>query len=216
MYYVKKILVDIVDHAYAGHPNLDRYRRFYVEVVTDKEYKSKNGDYHAKDRHLRIFDQGRSPENIVKTAIHELAHHIDTVNRGHSDHSRVFYQEYIRLLTSAIDMGIFSLEDFLETERDSQDGNKVRRMLRGYKPKASTYKADEVLIAVTDGYDQKDRLKKAGYSWNPSSKAWQKEVGLPQVKEEAAVLNDMGLQYRIDDARQLHLGRRMGDKKNQG
>ena len=215
MYYVKKILEDIVDTAYRGHPKLSRYKRFYVEV-SDKSLKSKNGDYNGATHRIRIFNPDRDPVNIVKTTIHELAHHIDTVNRGTSGHGQPFYDAYVRLLKAAIDMGIFSLDDFLATARDSQDGNKIRAMIRGYQPKENTYKADMVRITVANGYEFRESLKGFRFGWNPSSKVWQKEVALQDVKSETARLNDLGVEYRIEDARQMRLGKDSGTTADTG
>ena len=81
MFKVKQILSDLIDQTYEGNEKLDAYKRFYVELINE-ERKSFHGDYHIKTHRIRIFNLYRDEAAIVATTIHEVAHHIDAVNRG--------------------------------------------------------------------------------------------------------------------------------------
>ena len=213
MFYIKQVLEDIVDTAYAGHPKLPYYKRFYVEI-SPKTLKSKHGDYNCQTRHIRIFNPDRDQDNIIVTTIHELAHHIDNVNRGTSDHSPAFYIEYGRLAKAALDMGIFNLHAFLSATRDARDANKIKKILEGYRPKDNGYKADTVRFIIQNGYDIRDKLKEMGYRWNPSSKVWQKEMDTHNVLAEEQALEQLNAFYTMEDARRMVIGTR--SRKEQG
>lgn len=73
----KGALIDIVRYAYRGSPKLKEYCTFDYEL-SDKQYKSKNGDYTHAVRKIRVFaSKSADLQNLIKTSIHELAHHID-------------------------------------------------------------------------------------------------------------------------------------------
>ena len=205
MYYIKKVLEDIVNYTYPYSTKLPRYRKFYVEV-SDKTLSSKNGDYNESTHRIRIFNPDRPTEHIIKTTIHELAHHIDTINRGESDHGPKFYEEYGKLAKSAIDMGIFTPEDFMTEVRDSRDHNKFLKMIQGYEAQETDYKNGIFRVVVLNGYSIKDRLKDEGYQWNQSCKVWQKEIEYFEAEDEKDFLESISAEYHFEDARKMRIG----------
>lgn len=203
MIQVKKILNDIVEVAYAGNPNLDQYKKFFVEV-SKKNLKSKHGHYIARQHKIVIFNTYRDDEAIICTTIHELAHHVDLINRGHSDHQDPFYKVYAELLYSALDMGVISEAKFRETEKDASDSNKVRKIMDDYQPKEVSYKIGEYMICVQGGYEVKEALKAAGYRFNGNGKSWDKEVASEQgLEEEIKFLDELEVDYLVRDARKM-------------
>ena len=219
MIYVKRILEDIVDYAYSGSDKLERYKKFYVEV-TDKDLRSKHGDYDWSSRRIRLFNMGRDQDSLIMTAIHELAHHIDHMNRAHDEnfkaHDKYFYKEYATLAKAAVDMHVFSLEDFLNAKRDTSGGNKIRAMLQGYQPKETDYKEGLLRITVNNGFSVKEELKAHGYRWNSSSRVWQKEVSESDILQETDFLNSIEAEYSTEDARRMKIGREKKEKIGSG
>lgn len=176
----KKALIDIIRYAYKDSPKLNEYCNFRFEIVK-KEMKTKHGDYMGELRRIRIFNtESRSLTHLIKTSIHELAHHIDYCNRGNSDHSKAFYGEYRLLLFAALDLGLLDLTDALESARDSTDANKMKLILVEYmelgRARRETIKRAS-RICVYNAYDIKEPLKKMGFRWDSCSKAWSKELG---------------------------------------
>lgn len=175
----KGALIDIVKHAYRGSPKLSEYCTFDY-VLTDKQYKSKNGDYSCDEKKIRVFaSKSADLQNLIKTSIHELAHHIDNCNRGTSDHSALFYEEYKRLLFAALDLRMFGLKEILETKLYSADRTKVKLMVIEYMEQDHDKK--EMIkraskIAVYNAYDIKDSLKNMGFRWDAEDRAWCKEL----------------------------------------
>lgn len=175
----KGALIDIVKHAYAGSPKLKEYCSFGYEIVP-KELKAKHGDYNCGTRSIRIFNEkSRTLTHLITTSIHELAHHIDNCNRGTSDHSKMFYEEYRKLLFAALDMRMFSIKEALEIKRDAADGTKEKLMIIEYM-EAHREKREFIerasRISVYNAFSIKDDLKALGFKWDSASKAWSKEL----------------------------------------
>lgn len=78
---IKNILCDVLDYAYPDSDKLGEYKRFYVEMINETR-KGFHGDYHGMTHHIRIYNLYRDDASIVVTTLHELAHHVDHVNRG--------------------------------------------------------------------------------------------------------------------------------------
>ena len=175
----KGALIDIVKHAYRGSPKLSEYCKFEYEIV-DKELRSKHGDYTGSKRKIRIFNaRSRTLEHLIVTSIHELAHHIDFCNRGTSDHSALFYEEYRTLVFTALDLGMFGVKEALEAKRDAADSTKLKLMIieymeEGRDKKERIERAEKIL--VYNCYEIKEPLKNMGFKWDPDAKAWYKEL----------------------------------------
>ena len=111
---------------------------------------------------IRIFNLARPTQTIVKTAIHELAHHVDWCGRGKTGHDKEFYRIYKALLEAAhalgeIDLaaaGSGSTEADLEAERD------VRRALSLHGPFRLPARAEAAswFVRVGDGFAAKESL----------------------------------------------------------
>lgn len=127
MLQVKNILCDLVDYAYKDNPKLENYKRFYIEV-SEQNRNTVHGYYNERTHHIRIFNMYRDDAAIIATTIHELAHHIDTCNRGRYDHSKEFYTIFEHLLKTALNMGLFNKEQFFASTRDASDSNKIIKM----------------------------------------------------------------------------------------
>lgn len=202
MIQVKKILNDIVEVAYAGNPKLEQYKRFYVEI-SKKNLKSKHGHYIASQHKIVIFNTYRDDEAIICTTIHELAHHVDYINRGHTDHQGPFYKVYAELIYSALDMGVISETKFRETEKDASDSNKIRKIMDDYHSKEIGYKVGQYIISVQGGYEVKETLKATGYRFNGNGKSWDKEVAGQELEEQIKSLDELGVDYLVRDARKM-------------
>lgn len=202
MFKVKQILSDLIDQTYEGNEKLDAYKRFYVELINE-ERKSFHGDYHIKTHRIRIFNLYRDEAAIVATTIHEVAHHIDVVNRGTTDHSMYFYQEFFKVLYKALDMGLFSKDDFLKANRDASDCNKIANAIKTYHPKVQAYREGIKYICVYNCYEHKDFLKSRGYYWNKVDKSWEKEVDDEMLKEEIEIMEAFHMCYDTHEAKTI-------------
>ena len=193
---LKYILNDLVDHTYPDSDRLRAYKRFYVKVE-NRNLKSKHGDYNRRESLIRVFNMYRDDSAIVATTIHELAHHIDCVNRGTTGHDEAFYAVFRDLLLTALDMKIFSRDEYLKATADAADSGKVRKMIDRYVPKDTKYKEDMARLVIRNGYEKKDALKERGYSWNPLEKLWEKEIKKEDVENEEAFLDGLGLSHEM-------------------
>lgn len=162
---IKKILEDIVFYTYNGKIENSTYIRllkFYVKLE-NKITKSYHGLYTYEDSSITITNLYRSQTNIICTTIHELAHHIDRVFRGKSDHSQEFYKIFKELLFTGLNMGLFTKEEALEMETDASDSNKIRKIIDEYIPNPINYKENEKKIIVKNCYKIKDILKEKNF-----------------------------------------------------
>lgn len=198
---LKEILCDIVKNTYGTNCN-PQYYKFYVEI-SDKNYKSKNGHYEHTTHKIVIFNTYRNDEHIIKTTIHELAHHIDFCNRGTTDHHPPFYEEYTKLLYTSLDMRLFNKENFIDSQIDSSDHFKVCAILEEYEPHYIEYKQDKYIVCVYNSFIYKDYLRNQGYTYNGNLKCWEKEVS--NKDEEIEKLNNLtGVEIKCTRATDLH------------
>lgn len=175
MIQLKNILCDLADYAYRDNPKLEQYKHFYIEVSHENR-NSFHGDYNERMHRIRIFNTYRDDAAIIATTIHELTHHIDTCNRGRSDHSKEFYIVFEHLLKIALDMKLFNKEQFLAATADASDSGKIRNMIKDYEPVSVGYKENISIIRVHNCYDIKNELKERGYHYNSVEKAWEIET----------------------------------------
>lgn len=195
---VKRALVDIIIHAYPGSSNeeIKKYSDFVLRLLPD-ELASKCGDYNPATQTLRIF--GVTPEKtnqLVATALHELAHHMDYLRSGTTDHQRPFYEEYRKLIYSALDLGYIAVANLINGTRGGSDGKKVRLIIADYIEDRGRIIDECKLpktpgrIEVYNGYSIKEDLKQRGFRWDPDAKAWFKEDDT-DIEEDAAYLDDL-------------------------
>lgn len=197
---IKNILCDIIDNCYNGCEMIDRYKKFYVEYV-DKTLKTRHGDYCMNNHHIRIFNLYRSNSKIVATTIHELAHHIDYCNRGTTGHGKDFYAVFQQLLYTALDMGIFDSDEFMDSIMDASDSGKIRRMIDEYVPNPVEYKTETKVISCINCFNKKDLLKKRGYRYNNFNKTW--DIDTTDPDQEVSFLEENQIEYEINGYGQI-------------
>lgn len=199
MIQVKNILCDIIDNTYGKHPNTTMYKKFYIEI-SERNLKSRHGDYHPKYKKICIYNLYRDDAAIIATTIHELAHHVDFINRGTTNHDNEFYSVFKILLYSALDMKIFKIEDFLNANKDAADSNKITKMIEFYHPKETNYKKNITKVVVKNCFDVKNKLKEQNYYYNAINKTWEKEIDNNSINNEISFLKELKVEYEIMDA----------------
>ncbi|MBO5552377.1 MAG: hypothetical protein J5966_10510 [Lachnospiraceae bacterium] len=198
----KRILDDIIDVAYAGDDKKDSYKKYRIYILPD-EIKSMNGDYNSRSRTIRIYNPSRG--HMHKTALHELAHHIDYCKNNTTGHKKSFYEEYRRLIYASLDMGILRKADFLHSESYdgsyASDSSKVEKMIREYKPSRINRKPRyPTVMKVFNGYDLKEELKGRGYRWNSIEKVW--ELSTADSNKEKEWLKEAGITETQGDGKE--------------
>lgn len=205
MFQLKQLLSDIAQVAYPEDEKLERYQKFYVQFI-NKDLKSKHGDYHYADKTIRVFNLYRNDSTILKTSIHELAHHVDYVNRGKSDHSLFFYEAYKTLLYTALNMQLLTVDEIRNGNTDSSDARKITMLLDEYKPQLIEYKKDICKISVDNAFTIKDKLFQRGYSFAGLSKVWEKEVSSENLTPEEVFLKSLNAEYSVSNNAKQSIG----------
>jgi uncharacterized protein (UPF0297 family) len=196
---VKKILDDIIFYTYKDNVENEVYEKltkFYVKLE-NKVTNSYHGLYKYNDSSITITNLYRGHTSIICTTIHELAHHVDRVFRGKSDHSKEFYSVFEKLLYTGLNMGLFNKEDALLMQTDASDSNKVKKIIDGYKPSPINYKKDEKKIIVRNCYNIKEELKHKGFRYNSLAKTWEITVNNADVSKIEEWLKSLNSEYEI-------------------
>lgn len=204
---IKKILGDIVFYTYKDKVAEDvfvRMNKFYV-TLENKISKTYHGYYRYTDSSITIVNLNRNQTNIVCTTIHELAHHVDRVFRGKSDHSKEFYEVFSDLLYTGLNMGLFDKIEALNMQTDASDSNKIKKILDAYVPNPIAYKQNEKRIVVRNCYSVKDTLKEGGFSYNGLSNSWEKVVATDDVPRYEEILRTLPCEYDIVDASVMNI-----------
>jgi hypothetical protein len=164
---------------------------FYISFVP-KELRSKHGHikYGSRPIVIEVFNLARPPLQMIRTAIHEVAHLVELSIYGETGHSPRFYKVYKLLAEAAVKMGILTLADFNVT--NSADGKKLYKLLDPnleYDPKYDIYK-DDIIISVDVDYSKSLIMNGMGYSWNKLLKKMEKEIKRDKLQDECRKLNN--------------------------
>lgn len=200
---IKKTLEDIVDNTYIHYPEqqLELFKRFFIKLVS-KQLKSKHGHYVENTHTIEIFNLERTTDNIIKTCIHELAHHVDFCLHGKTGHQQEFYDEYRKLLYSAFNMRLVNPYSFTD---DSADATKVKKIVEEWTPNYVEYKNDRLLVSVPNAFMQKESLKENKYHWDGLQDLWIKEISAEEREQEENYLNRLECQYSIAEANNIEI-----------
>jgi len=212
---VRRMLHNIIDKAYENDTDIDKYKKFYLSFL-EKNYKSKGGDYALKKREIRIMGVGKkSAKDLCLTALHELAHHIDNMQRDTTDHSTKFYSIYQKLVHSALDIGFMDIEDVRWVIENSSyaDSKKVARFLDEYAPhyNRTAMINGNVKICVYNSFNIRSVLKEKGYQYNGVDKSWCKTIEESAVdgEKEFLLLHIQEQDIDIVDTNKVHIRNRM-------
>jgi len=212
---VRRMLHNIIDKAYEKDTDIDKYKKFYLSFL-EKNYKSKGGDYALKKREIRIMGVGKkSAKDLCLTALHELAHHIDNMQRDTTDHSAKFYSIYQKLVHSALDIGFMDIEDVRWVIENSSyaDSRKVARFLDEYAPhyNRTAMINGNVKICVYNSFNIRSVLKEKGYRYNGVDKSWCKTIEESAVdgEKEFLLLHIQEQDIDIVDTNKVHIRNRM-------
>lgn len=198
---LKKILEDIIFYAYHGKVPEEKYQqliRFRVEI-DNTVLRSLNGQYLPSERRIRLANLYRNHINLVKTAIHELAHHGDHILNYKGGHGTSFYAVYEILLHTALDMGVLTVEDMTDMVHDSRDHNKVKKILSRYVPHPIDYKKDEKRFVVRNCFSVKEELKANGFRYNSLACTWEKTVLASEEAQTSEFLTAHGCDFEVQD-----------------
>lgn len=183
---VYRTLRQLADTAYPEKAH--QIRHFKISIHA-QESATKHGDYAPHTAEIRIFNLSRKTAHIIKTTIHELAHHIDCSLYGKTGHDKQFYTTYKHLLETAHSMGIINLADTTD-EIDSRDLSAMAK-----KVGAPTYTHQQAkegwLIKIDNAFAIKDQLKARGYRFSATEKLWLLEVDATTRTTEETWVNTL-------------------------
>lgn len=151
---IKTVLQDIVYYAYhdkISEKEYEKLTKFYVRCE-NRIVRSYHGKYNCSTHTITIVNLYREPAQIICTTIHELAHHVDYMLRGTTNHRKEFYLVFSRLLYAGLDMGLFAKEEVLDMQRDASDSRKIKNIVESYVSSPIPYKNDKKKVIVKNGY----------------------------------------------------------------
>ncbi|WP_207002574.1 hypothetical protein [Trinickia mobilis] len=170
---------------------VDKMRNFSVEVLA-QESRTRHGDYHPSTRKIRIYNLSRKTAFIIKTTIHELAHHVDCCFYGKTAHDLQFYTTYKHLLETAHVMGVINIADVTD-EIDARDILQLEKKA-GRLVYDQQVAKDGLLIKVDRAFDIRDLLKERGYRYSATEKVWVLEC------DDSILEDEQGWLHGVTDA----------------
>ena len=162
-------------------------------LIIQRDAREAHGDY--MNQRIRIANLERRPEQVLATALHELAHHIEYAYFGSVSHSKEFYRIYHKLLTTACKMGIFTpdmLGNGFEDEESVRQAVKHFGKITASPEENMLYKKDYCLVTAEKSYKQRDILRERKYIYNSRAKTWEKQMLISEAEKEAEYLTSIG------------------------
>ena len=121
---------------YQSTEEMEKIKDFKIRFLDDfEEGNNIMGKYYFFNHMIKIFGIPKHTRNyIFRTSIHEFAHHINYVIQGGTDHDEKFFEEFTRLLHSALDFDLLDVEELLADTR-TYDRERVKAMVKSWKKK---------------------------------------------------------------------------------
>lgn len=169
---IKATLDLILTHTYENH---QCYKSYHIRIVP-RELSSKHGHYKSREAKIEIFNLARPPIHTLLTCLHELAHHVETIDYGQTGHDESFYLRFYQLLKTGIGLHYLSPGD-IETEKDSSD----KAYLTSYFGSSFDWDIPQfelneaVIVSVKNGFRIRQLLKQKRFKWFSISQTWEKE-----------------------------------------
>ena len=216
----EKLGVFLIHKAFSEHHYLvrKRFADFHVRTFLPSK-KSMLGQYNALNHTIALYGTGnRAKRDIVITFLHELSHHIETMQVGRSGHQKSFYDIHKKLLETAVDYNIITIDDITtKSMQDASNSKKLAKMFQNYKkkpiPEGSAMPNVFFLSALRDEplVDEVVRIRcqksdanifsSRGYVWNNTRFVWSKRFQeYNSLRQEEDWLKSIGLSpYNKDD-----------------
>lgn len=155
---IKPLLEYIIDDAltYYEEETIEKIKDFEINLFPT-EFIEKNvaGKYLYKKKQLWVFNTDKfNNEYILRTALHELAHHINYVVLGNLKHNEFFFADFSVLLHSALDFGLikpFRLAD----DNITADRNEVKKILNNWK---ENNRSEEIRLLMPEYFVDEDEV----------------------------------------------------------
>lgn len=198
---IQTILSNVAKHAFPDH-KID----YFKIMVIQKELKGRFGDYNGKEKVIRIFRLS-DPKHIVKTAIHELAHHVEFSIYKATGHSKRFYEIMKKLFESAMTLGVLELQD-VYYEDGGNDIHTMGRHLGKLQVPTEKITTDRYNVRVIkNSFAIKDQLSEKGYRYAKLEQVWIKEVNQDNLNIEQTFLNSILIpdSYEIISANEINI-----------
>ena len=184
---IKELLDLIIKTTYPNEKILP-----FVVKFKNKALKTRNGRW-QKNRNepfatITVVNLERSTKEILKTNIHEIAHHVEYSIHRATGHSKRFYLIYKNLLETAIKLGLLTfdeIQDLYDIQQLIAAHGKIRVECGSLKELID----GKSIIKVNKSYPIKDILRERGYTYSALEQNWMKEVDTSLVDEEVAYLS---------------------------
>lgn len=209
----------LIDQSFPDISDIKRrsYKNFKLNLI-DKAYRSRLGCYNIKSKTIELSGiKEYCRHDIIITFLHELSHHIETINTGNSGHQNGFYNIHIKLLKNAVDLGLLKIEQITNNKTSNAGNkNKLGKLMNGYTRKGNAnisayidtsflnelpevvYKKE--IIKVKCLPEDRFILKENNYKWDVQEEVWNKIVmTTEEYNQEIAFLVKNGyLNIKID------------------
>jgi len=171
------------DIARKAYPHRAHELRAFTVNVLAQESKTRHGDYMPSTHAIRIFNLSRATHEIIKTTVHELAHHVDVCFTGSTGHNVPFHTNYRHLLETAHDMQVIDLAK-VGDDISVRDLDMMCKKIGAPDWQPHAQQAPTCVIKVDKGFEYRDALKAAGFRFSPTEKVWIREV--PEAERSLA------------------------------
>lgn len=160
---------------------------FKIEIHP-KEMKTRHGDYHPRNKVIRIFNLSQKVDYTISTALHELAHHCEFSIYGSTGHSKQFYGVFKHLLETAVMMGVVDYEII----RKQENANDINVLEKHFGPVMSVAKSSvtqkETVLKILNSYSFRNELSDRNYFYDNIEKAWGKIIPTENLSSEISYL----------------------------
>lgn len=183
---IKRTLDFFLDNTFSEP---DVYKKYFISIQP-KELKSKHGHYEKREAKIIIYNLSRPHEHTLMTCLHELAHHVQTVDEGETNHEVGFYTLYYHLLQTALSYQYLTKKSIL-TEVDSDDRIYLQEVFGSIEdwPIEKKHFEGKIIFSVQTDKKFKEFLTVRGFKWYSLAQSWQKTcLDRKAAKEEWTAL----------------------------
>lgn len=126
---VKDALILLGTTAYPALSGVDDFTLTLKDEINLRAH----GDYTPSKKHINIYNcLNKSREHLIATAVHELCHHIEYLEKGETGHSKNFYKILHEMLGYAMGLDDLGFDYYEAKAKKMVDSNDIRVLEKWY------------------------------------------------------------------------------------
>ena len=167
---LQRFMKDILTIEY----NNKKYKKFSI-ILKPIEQKTVLEKYNYETNKIEIYTLSRNSKQLILSALHGLAHHINYIDNNNINHNKKFYEIYADLVNICLIHNTLSKNDLKNNFRKDEYLLNIALKRKKRETKIINNIINNRYIFLENVYKKHEILKRNGFYWETIEKKWFKE-----------------------------------------